>query len=422
MNYRDLLKRYSENKVSKEEKILIEDELSKHEAFEEFITEKFDNDFGEKFDFNEDEKETIGLKKRVNRKLKGIIIKSVLIIILLYIGIFYGLSGLMNYIYYNPSATTQSVKQKYNNSDFEYDIQAYISLNMPGSTSGTFAFEESKGFGNYRVSYDIKDLFTKEENIHFVDINRGKISSAIDGVFSWQNRFNLWNGFEKIQYKSLNKLDEDGEYIHKIEDDRNNKITSDTLNKINPISYVSMNIMFNEDISMEEFYRMKKQNPEIRFKWVGVRTSIPGTFWSENQITHLIGFNPYYNDEPSSNREPNKEKYPYFYFDPFDLDLGNIYSDEEYDKAIAKAYENHFYSRLKYISQREEFIKMFDYNRFKIDFYKNAIKYVDENGIKSYGVLVYGTAENLIKYIEKIDYDTIYINKVLPIKPDIYYN
>jgi len=52
MNYRDLLKRYSENKVSKEEKILIEDELSKHEAFEEFITEKFDNDFGEKFDFN----------------------------------------------------------------------------------------------------------------------------------------------------------------------------------------------------------------------------------------------------------------------------------------------------------------------------------------------------------------------------------
>ena len=174
MNYKDLLKRYSENKVSKEEKILIEDELSKHEAFEEFITEKFDNDFGEKFDFNEDEKETIGLKKRVNRKFKGIIIKSVLIIILLYIGIFYGLSGLMNYIYYNPSATTQSVKQKYNNSDFEYDIQAYISLNMPGSTSGTFAFEESKGFGNYRVSYDIKDLFTKEENIHFVDINRGK--------------------------------------------------------------------------------------------------------------------------------------------------------------------------------------------------------------------------------------------------------
>lgn len=57
---------------------------------------------------------------------------------------------------------------------------------------------------------------------------------------------------------------------------------------------------------------MSNEHPSLDFKWVGIRTVEPGTEWSDTQPMHLIGFNPNFNDEPSSNRRPDPEKYPLF--------------------------------------------------------------------------------------------------------------
>ena len=65
---------------------------------------------------------------------------------------------------------------------------------------------------------------------------------------------------------------------------------------------------------------------------------------------------------------------------------------------------------------------MFDYNYYKTDFYVDALKYIEEHGVKTYGVFVFGTAKDFLESIDNIHYDSLYINEVLPTKPNIYYD
>ena len=101
MNYKDLLDRYKKGQVSEEEKQLIEEELEKQEAFEDYISQALDEEFHDIDDMGKLEihdEETVKLKKSVNSKLRKVVVKSVLIIALLYISIFYGISGIINEI------------------------------------------------------------------------------------------------------------------------------------------------------------------------------------------------------------------------------------------------------------------------------------------------------------------------------------
>lgn len=419
MNYKELLNRYKKGLVNEKEKQLVEQELEKHEAFEEYMSEIFDEEFNDITKISSVEthdEETTKLKKSVNDKLRKVVFKSVFIVVVLYIGIFYVVSGIVDRVYYDPTAVTQSEEQEYQSPDFYYDMQAYISLNMPGNAIHSFTFQDSKGFGNYEVSYSLRDLFTKNEQRHFINLSRGELTYAIDGIFSMENRFRIWDGFEKIKYDFPKDASEDATSLRDKEIQRKNEETLRYLNELNPLSYISMSIVFDKDFTMEEFYHMSKEYSSLNFKWVGIRTVEPGTRWSDTQPMHLIGFNPNFNDEPSSNRQPDSVKYPLFNLNPGEIRYGNDYS-----KAVSETYGTHFRSRLEYLKNREEFIDIFDYNRFKIDFYDDALAYIDENGIKTYGVLVYGTAEEFLDHIGEIPYDTLYINEVLPTKPNIYY-
>ncbi|MDY0237093.1 MAG: anti sigma factor C-terminal domain-containing protein [Gudongella sp.] len=428
MNYKELLDRYKKDLLSGEEKKIIEQELEKYAALEEYQSEIFDKELDEEpratrimanVDFHDEE--TSKLKKSVNSKFRKIVLKSVLTIIALYIGVFYIVSGMVDLLYYDPSATSQSEEQEYKSPDFYFDMQAYVSLNMPGHSINSYTFQEPKGFGKYELSYSLRDLFTDSDQRHFVDISRNRLTSAMDGIFSRENRFGVWDGFEKIKYVFPD--DDEREEAIEIRDrfiSIKNEDTIRYLNELNPLSYISMSIVFDEDLNMKDFYNMNAEYKAIKFKWVGIRTVEPEKIWSENQPMHLIGFNPNQNDEPSSSQRPDLETYPFFYLE--DMWGSPLYTQKGPVEALPEIYEAHFKSRLKYLSNQEKFIGMFDYNFYKTDFYNDALKYVDENGIKTYGVLAFGTANEFLNYIEEVPYDSIYINQVLPIKPNIYYD
>lgn len=423
MNYRELLNRYKIGLVNEEEKRLVEQEIEKYEALEEYISEGFDKEFEDIIKISSVEKhdeETIKLKKNVNDKLRKVVFTSVVIVVALYIGIFYVVSGIVDQVYYDPTAVTQSEKQEYQSPDFYYDMQAYVSLNMPGYLINSFTFQGSKGFGSYEVSYPLENLFTKNDQRHFINLSRGKLTYAIDGIFSRENRFGIWEGFEKLRYDFPEDASKDATALRDKDIQQKNEETIRYLNELNPLSYISMSIVFSEDLNMEEFYYMTGEYPSLNFKWVGIRTVDSGNQWSETQPMHLIGFNPNFNDEPSSNRRPDPEKYPIFYLLDFRED--SVLSEKDYPEAISEAYGIHFKSRLDYLRNREEFVDIFDYNYFKTDFYEDALAYIDEHGVKTYGVLVFGTAEEFLENIDDIPYDTLHINEVLPIKPNIYYN
>jgi len=420
MNFKDLLHRYKEGIATEEEQKFVEQELEKYESIEAYFSEELSDQFFKKDESEEDYMangdEMKSIQKVVKFRLAKVVFTSVLIVVMLYIGIFYGVSSIVDRMHYNPTAITQPKEHEYQSSDFFYDMQAYISLNMPGHSIHSFTFEEPKGFGAYEVSYSLKDLFTKNDQRYFVGLARGRFNYAMDGIFGRKNRFDIWEGFEKIQYDFPEDASEDRTTLKDKEVQRKNEETLRYLNELNPLSYISMSIVFNEDLTMEEFYSMQGEYPTLDFKWVGVRTIEPGTQWSENQPMHLVGFNPNFNDEASSNRRPDSEKYPLFNL----MDIRDKRIDSEKD--FAEAFGIHFRSRLAYLRSREEFVELFDYNSYKIDFYDDALEYIDKHGVETYGVLVFGTAKEFLEHIDEIPYDTVYINKVLPTRPNIYYH
>lgn len=418
MNYKDLLDRYKKGQVSEEEKQLIEEELEKQEAFEDYISQALDEVFNDIDDIGELEihdEETVKLKKSVNSKLRKVVVKSVLIIALLYISIFYGVSGIINGIYYDPTSVNVSEKQEHRRPNFYFDMQAYGSLNKPGYSINSFTFQDQKGFGNYETMYSMKNLFTKDEGIHFMNISRGRLSYGIDGIFGTKSHF-LFEGFQTIQHAFSEETSEDTDPGWAREIQRNNEETIRYLKELNPLSYISMSIVFQNDLTMEEFWNMSNEDyPSIDFKWLGIRTNDPTT-----KPMYLIGFNPSFTDEGSHSQRPDAKKYPLFYLYEMrqDESLAKL-SRKDFPKAISQAYEIHFKSRLEYLKDRKQFVDMFD---FKTDFYKDALKYIDDNGVKTYGVLAFAKAEDFLAHIEDIPYETIYINNVLATKPNIYYS
>lgn len=420
MNFKDLITRYKEGTASEEEKRIVQNELEKYESIEHYFSDQLSDELFFSKDQTEesvtkDVEETASIKKVVNRKLAKVVLVSVLSVILLYVGIFYGLSSIVDSLHYDPTSITAYEGQEYPESDFSFDMKAYVSLNIPGHTLSSFTYEEPQGFGVYETGYFLRDLFTNDEQRHSIDIHRGIPRNFHDGIFSYTNRFDIWSGFDDIYSPVTDDDSGMSEEYREGDRQRKNDITLNYLEELNPLSYISMSIVFEEDLTMEELYDLSREVQMLDFKWVGVRTIEPGTRWSENQPNHLIGFNPNMSDEPQGNMKPDPEVYPLFNLsDVFDRSPSS-------ENPFPEGYETHFESRLTYLSHRDEFVEIIDYNPHKTEFYDHALNYINENGVETYGVLIYGTAEDFMENIGSIPFNSLYINEIQSSSPTIYY-
>lgn len=420
MSFKELMTRYKNGTVTDEEKKLVENELEKHEAIEAFYIDQLPENFTDSDSDEEvsqiEEEEILSIRKVVNRKLARVVGLSVLIVILLYIGIFYGLSAVIDQQYYDPSQETSYEGQEHPVADFQLEMQAHVSLNMPGYALGSFTSQDGQGFGVYELSYPLRNLFTHTTQRHLLTLERGNFTHAIDGIFGTENRMNIWNGFEAVTTIYADESEESEETLAFREEltERQNAITLEYLEELNPLSYLSMTIVFEDDLTMDEFSEMHWEHDELDFKWVGVRTNEPGESWRENYYQHLIGFNPTYQDESTGNMRPDPEQYPLFNLNEYhDLLPSSVDSFPE-------AYETHVTSRVAFLRDREDFVEVVDFSSEKVDFYQIALDYFEENGVNTYGVRVHAAAEDFLDHIENLPYATLYINDVAASRPDIY--
>lgn len=418
MDFKEKLKRYNEGTATPEERLFVETELEKYESIEEYYAGDLMDQFVSEDSFDEEKSNEQGAKniqKVVNRRLRNVVLISVLVVVLLYLLVFYGISGIANRIGYNPGAISQPAEEYEQRTDFHYGMTAYVSLNMPGYALGDTASVLPEGFGKYELGYSLNNLFTNEQQLHLMNISRNRLTLAHEGIFNHSNRFGDFRGFNRIYFPFSDYEDEGARELVEDYMERNNDITLDYLNELNSLSYISMSIVFEEDLTMSEFHALRETYTDLDFKWVGIRTTEPGQRWAEDQPMSLVGFNPNFNDEPSFSSRPDPEAYPYFYLSDVMTDEGAIPADE-----FPNYYEKHFTSRLQYLSEQEAFIELFDSYPNKVNFYKDALNYLDEEGIETYGVLVYGTAADLLESVEDLPYETLYIDEVLAAKPFIY--
>jgi hypothetical protein len=191
--------------------------------------------------------------------------------------------------------------------------------------------------------------------------------------------------------------------------ERQNKEVINHIKQLNPVSYISAYVLLKEDLSVKQFDELSsKYNDKVSFKWIGVRTGS-----EERPIDFLSGFNPNLNDGSVSSVSADKNKYPYLQL----VDFMTVENNKPYSSSpMVEAYTKHFISLLKYVNDRENAVRALENNSSKVDYYKNALNYVNKNGINIYGGLVYGEATDLLEFISNEKIKAIEINNVLPSK------
>ncbi len=389
MDFKELLARYQEGLTNEEETQYIEKELAKQEAIENYLAEQINIDFKEKLDSSSQD-ETQKVQRLVSSRLRRLVLIAVLIVVLMAISVFGVLSPLVDYLYYQPDEVT--VGQHFQ--DITFDLMAFTELNLPGYALRGMVATESLGFGEYHVHYGRLNLFTQETHPVNIKIKRDSRFGTFEDFFG-SNYFNF--GFLTVR-------DPQTEHFNHLKDQKQ-RLTHH-LEQLHPVAYVSAYATFEYDLTMNELEDLKRQYPDLDFAWVGVRTHSDA-----EHVPFLIGFNPNPNAGSMPADKPSMETYPFFRL----VD----WISSEYMRPTgsnAKGYEQHYLSLLRYMIDREEAVAVLDHSQHKTHFYKEALTHALEEGVTTYGVLVFGNAEDLLPFIQDPLIKTLEIDQVIASK------
>lgn len=391
MDFKKLFEKYINNTVNDEEKEYIENEIEKNEIINEYLADKIDLQIKDtEYYHNEEAKQsnqTNNIKKAINKKFIRVTLISIISVLAILLCVNYVVSPIVNSVYYNPKDKTTGEYF----TDFHFDLRTFTELNLPGYAL-VRTISEPLGFGEYDIYITQNNTFTDKHENTIAKIKRN-------------SRIGFFEDFFKRNYFIFEDVSSGGEtnfstlfYEERLED----------LEELNPTSYVSAYLEFSEDISIKDFtYLEENYNGLLEFKWVAIRVAD-----KSDPVSHQVGFNPSMNDGSSIGDQADPNIYPYLDLMDYHDDFPGALSEEDFHEFISNAYETHFTSLLKYMYDHEEFVKAFDFNPNQTDFYKDSLEYIDENGIKTYGLLVYGEAENIYNFIQSENIKSINIDNV----------
>ena len=393
MKFEELMERYKKGVATDEEKQLVEQELEKHEAIQEYLAD-IDLNLGTIWNDNEQYKnESTKIIKSVNSKLWRVVFTSIGIMIALIIGIFFIISPLIDSLYYNPLKVTVGDVEN----DIYFDMQAITELNYPGYTLSNLIHVDRLGFGEYDISYFRTNLFTEE--ISYVN-SKLERNWNITNHTSWSDD----RPFNSISIRIPHLTDE--KYLQ----EQKNRVMRH-VEQLSPVAYTSSWLTFENDLTMEELHQLELKYPDIYIAWVGIRIA------SQDEMSHdLLGFTT--KSIKLTVDKPDTEKFPAF--DYIEWLVNPIGFDREATRIEPRGYELHFKDLLKYTIDRKDAINVLENRPNRHEYYKKALDYVEEYGVKSYGVLAYSNAQNLIELVENEPILTLELSQVLASKRYIY--
>lgn len=394
MKYRELLEQFKKGLVSEEEKLSIEQDIEKYEAIEEYLSDIADDDFVEltklpNIENNTDE--TIKLKKSVNKKLRKVVFTSVGAVIALALVVFFIISPFVDNLYYNPSKVSVGSLDK----DIDFDMHVISELNMPGYAASS-VYVEKHGFGTYETDYFYRNIFTDEDYRINSKIKRGEIYAAHNDIYE-ENRI-----FSDVQHPNREQRYIDGQKERVL----------NHVKQLNPVSYVSAGITFDDDLTMEELLNLELKYPNIEFIWAGIRTDSP-----DKDTMDLIGIQLLSGNRIIPVDNGVEEKYKAFNL--LEWIANSVGSGNSSMPLVAQAYELHYKSLLQYVIDREEAVNVIEHRPWKNEFYKSALNYANEHGIKAYGVLVFAEAQDLIKFVKNEQIKLVEFNQAMVSKKNI---
>jgi|LGOV01.1.fsa_nt_gb hypothetical protein len=376
MNFDELIRKYKDDTASDKEKEIVEKEIEKNKLINDYLVESLDDLFLYEDNTN------IEINESVSNKLRKNIVYSVIIVILLYMLMGNVISPVIESMYYNPTEITQGEIMR----DITFDMVALNELTVPGYEM-LLSTVEKKGYGSYDLILTRKNTFGKNKVRIPISLTRNKREGFFDYLYSYD-----------IEPKDTEKTRSTYDYEAPLSD----------LNSDN--HYASVFITFNTPVTLSDTTTLERNFDNLVFQWVSV-------VHDNNDKSSKIGFQPISSITTSYGDKPNEEIYPLFFLHDYYRNNALGVMNKSYEAMMAECYEIHFRSLLNYLIERKEFIEVFDKNNLRLEFYKEAIEYIDGNGIQIEGMMIYGETKDLVDFIESND---VYGIQILDMKTSKY--
>lgn len=307
------------------------------------------------------------IQKTIRRRnWKIVSISVVLAAVLLTVSVF-GIIPWAESLYWDPEETNYR-----DGTDLEITLQAYMELFTPGYSIPTGITWHRTGFASYDLEIPLKPVAHGE---------RFSVGGTLE-----RNTLRLDEAFHSPEGKdyafSRMRLPYYPDAPSDVEAQR------ETLRMLPEYIRVEAALTFNEDLSMEELVKFwgkmtfysETQDPHANITWVAVRSMEPSTEWTPFCGMSLWGNGAY---------------------NLVDLDYRCFSSPANWDQ---ESLEYHFKSLLRYSADQLEKGKgIAPYGDGEL--YNEILEYVEENGVKTYGVVITGTPQLLL---ELMDYEQVY--------------
>ena len=372
MSFRELLTKYESGTATEEEIRLVEAEIEKNEAINEYLSDHLIEAMPQINNVpaaNGDKSEATRIRKRISRRFRNAVIASVAIVLAIVCLVQFAVFPFINSRYYNPLDGRVNFVGVNEWGQMSIDMSVFSELHMHGYET-PFVFARPEGLGRYSLTIYQYDSFRNYSETQYSSrIVRGKMDHSAIGEALTRGL-----GFNWVQLAYGNYTD--SEKITIVDDASRNELAC-----LPESAHVKAYLFFAETIDMQALTGfVSASNAQVL--WAGIKCSDNETLWDGR-----FGFLPSGKYIPLTPRAYDAQLYPLLELDDSEA-MGGVNSIN-FDKLNADAYETHFISMLQYMMAKEDFMNVIG---FSYD-YGDALSYVRQNGVMCHGVVVSGSRD-----------------------------
>lgn len=320
------------------------------------------------------------VSRAVSRKLRRYAMITGAVVIVVVLLLLYGLSPLLDRVCYNPYENIEIIDEETQSgviySPFQLIMSVYMEL-FCGDKGFTDVGIRPEGYGRYTI--DVQTQINGEITHHPLELVRNHLYLQ---DLNW-NRADFPDNAFTYRQPEISCAMQAEEARKKLED-------------VPEAVKIRAAISFDNEKNLEELKEFMGRHATQYLYCPIVKDDYGygGNYW---------GFAPEHTGYILTDGY-DQEKYPY-------LDL---FQYEESDDIPAEVYEKHITSMLNYMLDHEEFLGIFDsdvpgenvVNTLK---YQSVLHYIEENGVSSYGTVVYATKKELLDILEDSSVDGVYM-------------
>ena len=309
-----------------------------------------------------DEEELKKIQKSLKRRNWKIVLTCLVLAVALLLMAVYVVIPAVESLYWAPY--TSDYMESGN--DLKWMLEAYTELFQPGKQIHSVTTGDT-GFASYDLTITRIDTSTKEKEYIDGSLTRGTLN--LDYPF-------YEYGLERSFFEGNNNLPEE-----MITHYRNT--ATERLSELPEFVTVKALAFFPEDLTMAQLQKLIFQynydgRNGITLKWIGVRNAPKDA----EHAPFAIGFST----NPSGDLSFLDDVYP---------EIGLIHVKED-----GSHMEEHFKSLLRFSADQLDKGKGLPIVTLKGNYYRDALAYVEENGIVSYGCLLTGSPHGLLSLLD----------------------